>query len=86
MGPLVDRVLEVLTLKAEQIEPPPDLGAAFARSDFILGVGKAGKHVVFLLHIARVLSFGDAATVSSHRGLIRGDSNGSSSSDERSWV
>jgi purine-binding chemotaxis protein CheW len=64
MGLLVDRVLEVLQFKADQIEPPPDLGAATAHSDFILGVGKVGKHVVFLLHIARVLSSGDAISVS----------------------
>ncbi len=63
MGLLVDRVLEVLHLKADQIEPPPDLGLAAARSDFILGVGKVGKHVVFLLHIAKVLSSGDATAV-----------------------
>jgi purine-binding chemotaxis protein CheW len=63
MGLLVDRVLEVLQFKADQIEPPPDLGAVAVRSDFILGVGKVGKHVVFLLHIAQVLSSGDATAV-----------------------
>jgi len=56
MGVLVDLVLEVLDIKPDAIEPSPDLGSAGAESDFIMGVGKAGKHVVFLLDIARVLS------------------------------
>jgi len=63
MGVLVDLVLEVLTIDGGQIEPPPDLGGAAVDGDFIRGVGKAGKHVVFLLDIARVLSSSDAAAL-----------------------
>jgi purine-binding chemotaxis protein CheW len=64
MGVLVDLVLEVLSIEAGQIEPPPDLGAAAIEGQFIRGVGKAGDRVVFLLDIARVLSGEDAAALS----------------------
>jgi len=62
-GVLVDLVLEVLDIKPDAIEPAPDLGTAGVEGDFILGVGKAGKHVVFLLDIARVLSGDQAYTL-----------------------
>jgi purine-binding chemotaxis protein CheW len=56
MGILVDEVLEVLNIKAEQIEPTPDFGAAASETDFILGVGKAERRVIFLLDIGRILT------------------------------
>jgi purine-binding chemotaxis protein CheW len=56
MGILVDEVLEVLSIAAEQIEPPPSFGKGSADTDFILGVGKAEKRVIFLLDIGRILS------------------------------
>jgi purine-binding chemotaxis protein CheW len=63
MGVLVDRVLEVLNVAGEHIEPAPDLGGAASQDGFILGVGKANQRVVFLLDIARGLSAQDAAAV-----------------------
>lgn len=63
MGVLVDRVLEVLDIQADQIEPAPDLGDRSLHSDFILGVGKSGSRVVFLLDISRVLTARDLASV-----------------------
>jgi purine-binding chemotaxis protein CheW len=62
MGLLVDQVLEVLSIDAGQIEPPPSFGAA-GDVDFILGVGKTEDSVVFLLDIGRVLSEAEAAEV-----------------------
>ena len=56
MGLLVDQVLEVLAVDAGDVEPPPDVGHAAADQRFILGVGKHGEHIVFLLDIARILS------------------------------
>ena len=56
MGIIVDEVLEVLSIGAEQIEPPPDFGAGAVDADFILGVGKADDRVIFLLDIGKVLS------------------------------
>jgi len=62
MGILVDEVLEVLNVDAEQIEPPPDLNSPGGDDDFILGIGKADKRVICLLDIERVLR-GDEADV-----------------------
>jgi purine-binding chemotaxis protein CheW len=56
MATLVDQVLEVRSIDASQIEPPPPLGSAAMDTSFILGVGKAEKRVVFLLDIGKVLS------------------------------
>jgi purine-binding chemotaxis protein CheW len=63
MGILVDQVLEVLNIAAAHIEPPPALGAAALDSEFILGVGKHEKRIVFLLDIAKVLSVEEARDV-----------------------
>jgi purine-binding chemotaxis protein CheW len=53
-GLIVDRVSEVLTVPAENIEEAPDFGAN-VRTDFILGMGKVGSSVKILLNIDRVL-------------------------------
>jgi purine-binding chemotaxis protein CheW len=60
MGVLVDEVLEVLSIDASRIEPPPTFGAAALDTSFILGVGKAEKRVIFLVDIGKVLSGEDA--------------------------
>lgn len=60
MGILVDEVLEVLGISEDQIEPPPDFGSGAADTDFILGIGKSEKRVIFLLDIGKAL--GDADT------------------------
>ncbi len=56
MGTLVDEVLEVLDIRADSIEPPPNFGTGAIDTDFILGVGKADRRVIFLLDIDKVLS------------------------------
>jgi len=58
MGLLVDEVVEVLDIQAAQIEPPPTFGASSVETDFILGLGKADKRVIFLLDIGKVLTGG----------------------------
>jgi purine-binding chemotaxis protein CheW len=55
MGILVDEVLEVRAITAEDIEPPPNLQGEVT-TNFVRGVGKADKRVIFLLDIDRVLS------------------------------
>ncbi len=65
MGVLVDEVLEVLDLEADQIEPPPNLGAGAFDVSFILGVGKSERRVIFLLDIDKVLSTSEQAALSS---------------------
>jgi purine-binding chemotaxis protein CheW len=56
VGCVVDEVLGVLQLEAGQIEPPPDLGADPADTEFILGVGKAEQRVIFLLDLRTLLA------------------------------
>ena len=55
VGLVVDRVREVLSLNAEQIESAPVFGADL-QTDFLLGMGKAHERVQILLDIDRVLS------------------------------
>ena len=56
MGILVDEVQEVLDITADRIEPPPDFGSGSVDTDFILGVGKSEKRVIFLLDNGKVLN------------------------------
>jgi purine-binding chemotaxis protein CheW len=65
MGLLVDQVLEVLSIEAGAIEPPPQLGEAAVEAQFILGVGKAGERVIFLLDIGKVLGREEVAALTS---------------------
>jgi purine-binding chemotaxis protein CheW len=64
IGVLVDEVLEVLNIDAAHIEPPPSYGTGGVDGDFILGVGKSGHRVVFLLDIDQVISTRDQAALS----------------------
>jgi purine-binding chemotaxis protein CheW len=60
IGVIVDRVSEVLNIAGDNIEPPPEFGAA-VETGFILGLGKVGKSVKILLDIDRVLSAQETA-------------------------
>jgi purine-binding chemotaxis protein CheW len=62
MGILVDEVLEVRAIAEEDVEPPPNFQSQ-AVADFILGVGKADKRIIFLLDIDRVLTSPEAIRV-----------------------
>jgi purine-binding chemotaxis protein CheW len=59
IGVVVDRVSEVLSIPAEQVEDPPAFGNA-VDADVILGMGKVGQSVKILLDIDRVLSVAEA--------------------------
>ncbi len=63
IGVIVDEVLEVLDVQAGQIEPPPVFGGSSVDTDFILGVGKAEKRVIFLLDIDKVLTTGEVRSL-----------------------
>lgn len=65
MGILVDEVLEVLNIEGKNIEPPPSFGSGSFDTDFILGVGKAERRVIFLLDIDRVLSDSEQSALAS---------------------
>ncbi len=55
MGIVVDTVSEVLEVKEEEIEPPPNFGSK-VHVDFILGIGKIKDKVKILLDIDKVLT------------------------------
>lgn len=55
MGLMADAVNEVIDLPPAEIEPPPSFGTA-VRTDFLKGLGKAGKKFVLILDLDRVLS------------------------------
>ncbi len=63
MGILVDEVLEVLSIAPEEIEQPPNFGSGALDTDFILGVGKQDKRVIFLLDIGTILTNEEAEQV-----------------------
>lgn len=64
MGVLVDEVLEVLDVDGKAIEPPPNVGSDAFDAQFILGVGKIDKRVVFLLDVDLVISVQDQKALS----------------------
>jgi len=60
LGLLVDSVSEVIKIAADQIEPPPDFGAAVQR-DFIRGMGKVAARFVILIEPDRALDVHEMA-------------------------
>ena len=62
MGMLVDKVLQVLDIAEENIDPAPSLGAQI-RTDFIRGMGKLEDRFVIILAINKVLSAEEIAVV-----------------------
>ena len=55
MGVVVDKVLQVIEIPEEQIEPSPSLGAKI-RTDFIKGMGKIEDNFIIILDVVQVLS------------------------------
>lgn len=53
LGVVVDMVSEVVTISDDQIEPPPEYGAA-VEHNAILGIGKIKERVVIILDIDEV--------------------------------
>lgn len=68
MGILVDEVVEVLDIQAEQIEATPNFGGGSDELDFILGFGKADRRVIFLIDIGRVLDSDDIVALTKVKG------------------
>ena len=63
LGLVADRVLEVITVTKENIEPPPDVGVAW-RSDYIDGVVRRDNGFVVLLNLPKLLTSAEADTLS----------------------
>jgi purine-binding chemotaxis protein CheW len=55
MGIMADAVSQVIDLKAEEIEPPPTFGTR-VKTDYMLGMARAGKKFCLLLDTDKVLS------------------------------
>jgi purine-binding chemotaxis protein CheW len=61
-GIVVDRVSEVVAIGEADIEDAPSFGAGI-RTEFLLGIGKAGGRVKLLLDIDRVLATAEIAAL-----------------------
>jgi purine-binding chemotaxis protein CheW len=57
IGVVVDKVSEVLDIREDEIEDPPNIGVA-VQNDFILGMAKSKGRVKILLDVGRVLCDG----------------------------
>lgn len=62
LGLVADRVIEVVSVAADQIEPAPDIGVPW-RSDYIAGVVRREAGFVVLFELARLLTGQEAAAL-----------------------
>ncbi len=62
LGLVADRVIEVMALRPEEIEPAPDIGVRW-RSEYIMGVGHRGGRFVIIFNLARLFSEEDTAAL-----------------------
>jgi len=62
MGVVVDKVLQVIEIPENSIEPAPTLGASI-RTDFIRGMGRLEDNFIIILDIVQVLSAEEIALV-----------------------
>ena len=63
IGIVADKVSEVASIAAEDIDPTPDFGAGF-RTEFLRGLGKSNGRLRLLLDIERVLSTAEVSVLS----------------------
>jgi purine-binding chemotaxis protein CheW len=62
LGLVADRVIEVISVTAEQIEPAPDIGVRW-RSDYIRGVVRRQDSFVIVFDVARLLTSQDTILI-----------------------
>jgi purine-binding chemotaxis protein CheW len=62
VGLIADRVIEVITLAADRIGPPPDVGGTW-RSDYIAGVGRHGAGFVIVFDMEQLFSHDEVAHI-----------------------
>lgn len=65
LGLVADRVIEVVALSRQDLEPAPDIGVPW-RSDYIQGVVRRSDGFVVLFNLARLLTSEDAALSLQH--------------------
>jgi len=74
MGIVVDRVSEVVTVLADDIEPPPSFGFDVP-TDFLLGIAKSQGRVKMLLDIDHVLTSTEIVTATGVADAVGGAEN-----------
>jgi len=62
LGLVADRVIEVISVATDQVEPAPDIGVAW-RSDYIAGVVRRDGGFVVLFELAKLLTTQEAAAL-----------------------
>ena len=62
LGLIADRVIEVITLAADRIGPPPQVGGTW-NSDYIAGVGRHGDGFVIIFAMEKLFSGDDVQHV-----------------------
>jgi len=62
LGLVADRVIEVVSVSLDQIEPAPDIGVPW-RSDYIRGVVRRDEGFVVLFDLTRLLTTQEAAAL-----------------------
>ncbi len=55
VGMVVDSVSDVITLSAEQIKPPPEMGTTLA-TNYIIGLGTLDQRMLILVDIDKLMS------------------------------
>jgi purine-binding chemotaxis protein CheW len=55
VGMVVDSVADVISLRADQIKPAPDLGAALD-TDYLTGLGTIDERMLILVNIDKLMS------------------------------
>lgn len=63
LGLVADRVIEVISIRSDQVEPAPDIGVPW-RSDYIRGVVRRESGFVVLFDMTRLLTTQDTAAIS----------------------
>lgn len=58
VGMVVDGVSDVITLKPEQIKPPPEFGASLD-TKYLLGLGTVDERMIILVDIGRLMTSRD---------------------------
>lgn len=55
VGMVVDTVSDVITLNAEQVKPPPEMGTAFD-TDYLVGLGTYEERMLILVDIDKLMA------------------------------
>jgi purine-binding chemotaxis protein CheW len=58
VGMVVDGVSDVITLKPDEVKPPPEFGSSLD-TQYLLGLGTVGERMIILVDIERLMSSRD---------------------------